>query len=163
MQVSAATPIDVFTTAMGMRERDYAEIEAMAPVTGRCELADYLSNIYGGHPEVLSVRNDNGALVVVGGLIEWRPNVASLFLYATELFPTVAKPLTRFIRDDLIANAQKRGVHRFEAVSLASYETAHRWLGHIGLAQEAVCRGYGKRGEDYIQFSKVIDVRKTGD
>lgn len=159
MQVNRANHWAIKHVALGMRDRDYTEIEAMTPVTGRAELATYLAEAYGNNPAVLAVGFEGGPPVVVGGLIEWRPNVASLFLCATDDFPKLAKPLTRFIRDDLMFNAQARGVHRFEAVSMAGYDAAHRWLGHLGLTQEATCRGYGKRGENYIQFSKVIDVR----
>lgn len=155
MRVKPATPDVLFDVALHMRDKDYAEIEATVPATGRQDVAEWLTAAYGNHPSVL-MAGDKKGWVAIGGFIEWRPNVGTLFMFANDRFGDIAMPLTRFVREDLIANAAARGVHRFEAVSKADYKIAHRWLRHLGLStQEAYMKGFGKRGEDFIQLSMV--------
>lgn len=161
MRVSPAQPNLIYRVAIDMRDRDFAEISALSTSTDRAGLARYMSAAYGSHPEVIVVGDDAG-WVAVGGLISLRPNVATLFMFANDRFSDIAFPLTKHIREVMFKEAERRGVHRFEAVSLATYKTSHRWMQHLGLSQEAYCRGYGKNGEDYIQLSKVLDAGSTG-
>lgn len=155
MKIEPASTEDVRSVALRMRARDFEEFSAVAPVDTREELADLLAERYGGRDEVLCGWFD-GKPVSIGGTIEARPNVLTLLFFATDEFPRVALPVTRFIRNELFPRFMAAGVHRIEAVSLATHAEAHTWLRVLGLERETrAMRGYGKRGEAFIQFAKV--------
>lgn len=156
MRIERATVAEVHYVALNMRERDFEEFSAVAPVDTREELADLLADRYGGRSDVLCGSKD-GEPICIGGTIEGRPNVLTLLFFATDAFPEIALPITRFIRNELFPRYFEAGVHRVEAVSLGGYDHVHRWLQIIGLEPETgPLRAYGKRGEDFVQFSKVV-------
>lgn len=162
MQIETATADEVYRVALHMRERDFEEFSAITPVDTREELAKLLARRYGGWEDVLCVSKD-GTPICIGGAIEGRPNVLTLLLFATDDFGKIAVPITRFIRDEFFPRFFAAGVHRIEAVSLDGYAHVHAWLRVIGLEPETgPMLGYGKRGEAFVQFSKVQDVRAIG-
>jgi len=161
MKIDVATDEDIRAVALQMRERDFAEFSAVTPVETREALADLLAARYGGRPDVLCASIDDGP-VCIGGTIESRPNVMTLLFFATDKFPDIAIPITRFIRR-LFSGYEKAGVHRIEAVSLDDYAQMHRWLRSLGLQDETgPMRNYGKGGETFIQFARVKSVCATG-
>lgn len=156
MKIDPATTEDVRRVASRMRDRDFDEFSAVTPCDTRQELADLLASRYGGRADVMCGAGDLGP-ICIGGTIEARPNVLTLLFFATDEFPTIALPATRFIRNNLFPRLFAAGVHRIEAVSLANYDQAHEWLRLLGLKPETgPLLGYGKRGEAFIQYSKVI-------
>ena len=155
MKVEPATALDVEAVALAMRARDYAEFSAVSWAADRAELARHLAARYGDQPSVICGHHD-GLPACIGGTIEARPNVLSLLFFATDVFPQIALPATRFIRDRLFPRLRAVGVHRIEAVSMAGHKETHRWLRTLGLEPEvAVMRGYGRAGEDFVQFAWV--------
>lgn len=161
MRVEHASAEDVRAVALNMRVRDLEEFSALYPCDTREELADVLAERYGGRDDVLCAREGN-APVCIGGTIETRPGVMTVLFFATEDFPKIAVSLTRFIRRELFPRYFDAGVHRIEAVSLASYGIVHNWLHALGFAPETgPLLGYGKRGEPFMLFSQVRDVRKA--
>lgn len=155
MEIDRATSQDVQQVALRMRERDFEEFSAVAAVDTREELADLLAVRYGGRADVLC-GSKGGRPICIGGTIEGRPNVITLLFFATDEFPEIAVSITRFIRSELFPRYFAAGIHRIEAVSLARYGQIHKWLRTIGLEKETgPMLGYGKRGEAFIQFSKV--------
>jgi hypothetical protein len=159
MRINHASYDDVLAVARGMRESDLEEFLAVSMVDTREALALLLAERYGGRDDVLCGYNAAGEPVCIGGTIEGRPNVLTLLFFATDGFREVAKPLTRFIRGNLFPRYAEAGVHRIEAISLATHVTAHRWLGALGLKQEAPpLRAYGKGREDFLQFSLIEET-----
>lgn len=162
MKVDRATADDVFAVALNMRERDFEEFTRIWPFDARDRLAHAMADRYGGRDDVLCGFLD-GRPVCIGGTLESRPGVITLLFFATDEFPKIALPITRFIRRELFPRFFAAGVHRIEAVALASYVTVHGWLRTLGLQPETgPLKGYGKGGEAFIQFSKVVDVRPAG-
>ena len=84
-----------------------------------------------------------------------RPNVASLGLMATDRFPEVSLPFTRYLRDGLFVALRANGIHRIECVTMADFTGAHRWLRMLGLEKEADMPRFGKGGETFSQFAWV--------
>lgn len=155
MKIEPACRDDVYTVALAMRDRDHEEFSAVSWSHSRETLAEDLANRYGQHPDVMCGFYKDEP-VCIGALIESRPNVQSLLFFATDTFTRVAFPVTRFIKRELFPRMEDAGVHRFEAVSLASSADTHAWLRVLGMEQEGPpMRGYGKRGESYVQFAKV--------
>lgn len=162
MRIEAATPRDVQAIAANMRETDAEEFLAVSPATDRDELAAILAERYGNHPGALCAHGSGGP-IAIGAMVEARPNVITLMFFATDAFPVIAAPLTRFIVQRLFPAYRRTGVHRIECVSIAGYAAAHRWIECLGLAREAVLPGYGRAGETFLQFAWVAErVRSSG-
>lgn len=162
MRIEHAAASDVAAVALNMRHRDYLEFSAVSPCNSRSELADLLTARFGDRPgDVLAVF-DGERPVAIGGLIESRPNVITLLFFATDNFPAVALPLTRFIKRELFPRYIAAGVHRFEAVSMHRHEEAHRWLKILGLKMEAALFGYGRDRETFVQFAWTDDACPAG-
>jgi hypothetical protein len=53
------------------------------------------------------------------------------------------------------------GFHRVEAVSLAGRDDVARFMELIGAEAEAVLRGYGTAGEDFISYRWLADEYRT--
>ena len=165
MKIEPARPEDIYEVAVAMRGRDYEEISCLYPTESRRDLAMALVARYGGRPDILCGFWHNQP-VCIGGFIEVRPRVISMMLFATADFPKIGLGITRFTTRQMMPRLEAAGVHRFEAVSLDGYTEVHAWLGVLGLRQEtAPLRNFGKNGESFILFSKVIDAtdRPAGD
>lgn len=153
---------DVRHVAANMRAKDVDEFLALTHASDRAALAGSLLDRYGGHPSAIVVRDEHGP-VCIGGGIEHRPNVITLLLFATDRFPAIVLPLTRFVTRELFYRWRVAGVHRIEAVSMEGHDEAHRWIEILGLEREAELRGYGRNGETFIQFAWVAEhVRAAG-
>lgn len=156
MKIERATADAVRHVALNMRDRDFAEFSAVSPADTREQLAGVLSRAYGGRDDVMC-GYDGSAPVCIGGTLEMWPNVITLLFFATDEFPKIALPVTRFIRG-LFRRYEAAGVHRIQAISLAGYDKTHQWLGTLGLQPETgPLKGYGRHGEDFIQFSRLSD------
>lgn len=160
MKISTATPDEVQAVALAMRESDFEEFIATSFADDRVGLAESLRHRFGGHPDVLCA-SEGGKPIAICATIESRPNVLTLLFYATDDFPVVAAALSRFVKQRLFPPQVAAGAHRIECVSLVGHELAHRWIRYFGLTQEAVCRGYGKNGETFLQFAWVKDRAGT--
>lgn len=162
MQIDRATRDDVYRAALNMRELDFAEFIAVAPVDTREALAELLADRYGGRDDVLCGRSQDEPLCI-GGAFEGRPNVMTMVFFATDEFPSIAVSVARFIRNQYLPRLFAAGVHRVEAISSAENAPAHMWMRMLGMTPETGrLHGYGKRGEAFIQFSKVQNVRSPG-
>lgn len=154
-KIDKATPEDIYSVALNMRERDFEEFTAVNMANTREELAESLSRHYGSLDCMIAVRLGDKA-VAVGGALEIRPNVASLMFMATDDFSKVAIDTTKYIRNRLFPSLFNVGIHRIECVSLVGYDYTHRWLKMLGMTQEiGAMRAFGKNGEDFSMFAKV--------
>lgn len=161
MRIDRARPADIRRVALAMRENDLKEFLALSWAEGREALADDLADRYTEYSGIVAYKGQEP--VAVGAMVERRPNVLTLGFFATDRLPEIALPLTRFIKRRLFAPMVMAGAHRIEAVSMVGHHAAHRWIETLGLQMEALCRGYGRNGEDFVQFAWVKDVCSTGD
>lgn len=153
MRIEPATPEAVRSVALNMRERDFAEFSAVSFAETRFELAEVLTARYGESAEV-HVGFDGLEPVCVGGSVMGRPNVISLLFFATDRFPEIVLPATRYIKKQLLPRLIEAGVHRIEAVSMADHSETHAWLRTLGLRKETgPMHGYGKNGEAFVQYA----------
>lgn len=158
MEIEPATAGDVQQVAVRMRAGDYDEFSAISFAQDRQHLAEILAARYGDRHDVL-VGLWKGRPACIGGFVMGRPNVVSLLFFATDEFRSIGLGITRFIRQNLFPKLEAQGVHRFEAVSLATHSEAHKWLLLLGLTAETKpMLGYGREGQAFIQFAKVRDV-----
>lgn len=162
MRVDGPSYASVAFVAENMRFTDVAEFLAVSPHDSKAALVGALVRKYQSDPGVICASDMIGP-IAVGAMVETRPNVITLMFFATDRFPDIAAPLTRFIRKQLFPRYRNIGVHRIECVSVGGYEAAHKWIRALGLEEEAVMPGYGKNGETFHQFAWVRDdVRSVG-
>lgn len=138
---------------MNMRERDFAEFCAATGHKDRELLANLLVGRYARRADVL-VAGDTEP-VVIAGLIETRPGVVGMLMFATPAIARIGLAVTKEAKricDDALAN----GAHRLECVSLAGYPAMHRWLVLLGFVPECgPMRRWGAGGEDFVQFARI--------
>lgn len=162
MKIEPASVADVHAVALAMRERDCDEFSAVSFAENRGQLAKLLAERYGGRPDVLCGWNGDRP-ACIGALVMARPNVVTLGFFATDDFRRIGLGITRFIRRELFPRYEAAGVHRFEAVSMATHDEAHVWLKTLGLEPETgPLHGYGRNGEAFIQFARVRDACPAG-
>lgn len=153
MKISDATAMDVAFVAWNMREQDQREFMALSHFNDQAGLATDLGQRFVTAAPICAFLEEEP--VAIGACFELRPNVISLGFFATDKFPSVAIALTRFIKDRLLPEYKKAGVHRIECLSIEGNDSAHRWLNTLGLSKEASFPGYGKAGETFHQFAWV--------
>ena len=162
MRIDQARPDQIRFVAEWMRDRDYAEISALHFVDDRQELAETLTAIYRSTPDTICA-SWRGTPVAVGGFYQIRPRTCAMGMFATELFPRIGLGLTRFLVREMMPRLIEAGIHRFECHSLAGYDDVHNWLRTLGLEQEGPeMRNYGKNGESFVTFAKVVDEGPAG-
>lgn len=163
MKINKATPEAVRHVALNMRKRDFTEFSAVSFAEERADLAEIMAARYGNSEEVHVGITDDGEPVCVGGTIIARPNVVTLLFFATDRFPEIALPITRYIKKQLLPRLVEAGVHRIEAVSMSGYTETHAWIETLGLERETgPLYNYGKGGEAFVQFAWSSDVRPFG-
>ena len=69
-------------------------------------------------------------------------------------------PMTRHVRRFMLPILLDNGYHRIEARSLADRNDVGRWLEIFGAEAEAVMRGSGARGEDFILYRWLRDEHR---
>lgn len=162
LKIEQATAEQIHDVALEMRARDFDEFRAANEADTREDMAALMVRKLGNREDILcaSWRDEP---ICIGGFILIRPRVIALMLYATDEFPRIGLPLTRFIVRQMMPRLEKAGVHRFEAQSLAGYDQVHAWLKTLGLVQETgPLLNYGRNGEAFIQFAKVVHACPAG-
>lgn len=162
MRIEPPNADDVHTVALNMRARDFIEFRAVNEADTRDDMATLLTYKYANRSDVLCAFW-NDLPVCIGGFIMVRPKTVGLMLYATDEFPNIGLPLTRFIVKRMFPSLIRAGVHRFEAQSLAGYTQVHDWLETLGLEKEIdAMHNYGRNKETFVQYAKVINDRSIG-
>lgn len=162
MRIDAATAADLRFVAENMRESDEREFLALNKTDSRADLVAALIQRFAGE-KLIAAKDDTFRPIAIGDVVENRPNVGTLLFFATNRFPEIARPLTRFIRQRLFPIYRQNGLHRIECWAAGDRPDVHRWLGALGLEHEATVYGFGKGGETYEQFAWVADdVRAAG-
>ena len=143
----------IYDIALNMRERDYEECSALSFAENRHELAEEIARLG------LSLRRPLCAAQKkkVGSQRFYMPlrhGVWNMGLIATDQFNKIHLSLTRLIIKSIIPILDNAGAHRVEAQSIAGYSSVHNWLKFLGL-EESVIKGYGKNGEDFVNFAYV--------
>jgi hypothetical protein len=95
--------------------------------------------------------------IAVWGMVQTRPGVGAGFAFGTDQWGKVLLPMLHQIRRFVLPYLLQAGFHRVEAVSLASRDDVARFMDLIGAEPEAVLRGYGTAGEDFISYRWLAD------
>jgi hypothetical protein len=140
---------DVWAVARAMREADRREIFATRfDEDARLLAEDLLASDPVG---AVITAADGTAVAALGGIEMW-PGNWSLWMFATDRWPEVAKETTRFAKLVLWPALLRLGLKRGECRSALHHATAHRWLCFLGGEVEALYPAYGKGGETFVGF-----------
>lgn len=156
--IERATRAHFDSVAANMRERDRREIRAL------CWTDDILAEIRAVNLRFAWTAFDNGHYnpVCIFGVTIPRPNVASTFKFSTVHWPLVAIDVAKYARRVMIPAVWAAGVHRIQAFSMVESGQDSGWFRMFGATQEAVLKGYGKNGEDFMLFSLLRPVTSVG-
>jgi hypothetical protein len=139
-----------------MRERDRKELLATLYEMTAPEATELITQI------TLDAANKQGIgwiayhgaqPVAVLGMSMMHPNVAQVWMYATDGWPLVALSLTKFAKRTIIGLLKDSGTHRAQCLSIEGHDVAHRWLRMLGATEECVCPNYGRGGESFHMFA----------
>lgn len=133
--IRAAGLCDVALVAARMREVDRQEIRALRG--DGANAADVAMDAVYGRRSVAFCAWSGDEPVAAFGAAEVRPTLWSVWLFATEGWPTVALAATRFVRRELLPGLLAAGANRAECRSIVDHTQAHRWLERLGAKHEA--------------------------
>jgi hypothetical protein len=98
----------------------------------------------------------DGTPVALFGATQAWPGMYSAFMLATDDFPKIALPVTKFVKQVFIPFLRQNG-HRVEARSIDGHDQAHRWLKLLGATEECRLKGFAKDGADFLVFTLALD------
>lgn len=149
MNIRKLSRNDLFDIATAMRAADRREIFATRFDEDAGSLVDDL--IAGDPIGAVIAAGDGAAVAAIGGTEMW-PGLWSLWMFATDRWPEVARVGTRFAKMELWPALLALGLRRGECRSAAEHGIAHRWIRHLGGVQESIHPAFGKGGETFIGF-----------
>lgn len=91
----------------------------------------------------------DGEPIACIGAVELWPGMWEAWMYATDRFDKVGKPLTRFVRRAMIPGLLQLGAHRVQCHSIEGHDVAHRWLEALGAKHETTVPRLGKAGQAF--------------
>lgn len=143
-----------------MRRTDAAEIYAMRPEMDAWALYRDLATMRPAHLWLEMIRPFAQVQpVALFGVMGTSPGVGAAHLIGTPAFGRLAaQAVIARIQHVIIPELLDSGLHRVEALSLASYGWAHRFLRAAGAEAEGPPRrALGKAGEDFQSFVWLKD------
>lgn len=143
MRLAVADRPTLLYVAERMREWDRREIYATRWTEGPSALADSLLAPH----NIAWIAGIEEPIAALGAYPAW-PGVWSVWMFATDNFPQIGYPLTKFIKKRMIPTLASHA-HRAECRSIEGHEAAHRWLENLGAEREATLRGFGRNGETF--------------
>lgn len=138
-----ATAADIAHVVANMRAVDRREIEALTGVSAEQAVASIDQA-----PYVALVIYEGGPIAVFGAM-HLPGNVASMFRFATDAWPSVVREAIKFGRRTFLAKMWEIGVERIEAATLDEPgQTA--WLKLFG-ADET--EKFSRNGRNFVRFA----------
>jgi hypothetical protein len=157
IRISIGTLESVRHVAAHMRESDRIEIAATTPNMDPVELAKRIMH----NADMVFVARNDGVPASCWGLMPMWPGVGYAFCFGTDDWGAALLAMTRHVRRFMVPLLLDTGFHRVETRSLATRQDVGRWLEIFGAEAEAVLRGSGARGEDFILYAWLRDERQS--
>jgi len=149
VRIEIATHDAVNYVANHLRELDRAELAAMSAYY---DPRPYLADRVMANSLMAFIARHNNVPVSCWGMVPMWRGVGLAFAFGTDDWGKVLLPMTRQVRGFMMRFLLENGYHRIECRSLASRPDVGRWLALFDAEQEAVLRGSGARGEDFILY-----------
>ena len=153
LPVVTMTLLDCAYVCTNMREEDYRETSSLTFDKTKDAMAKTIINQFG---ESYTILNSKKEPVLIGGAYYDNPNVATIWLLATD---KISKRdwwvTTTFIKGLIKLMFDSGNVHRVQALSIGWRHEAHKWLQKIGLVKEGHLKGFSGDGYDILIFGTV--------
>ena len=156
LPVGKMTFFDCAYVCTNIRDADFSETSALTFDKTKDAMAKSIIN-QGG--ESYTIFNSSREPVLIGGAYYENPQVATIWLFATD---KITKRdwwvTTKFITGLIDKMFENDMAHRVQALSIGWRSVAHKWLQRIGLKHEATLKGFsgiGDKNNDVLVFSKV--------
>lgn len=146
MIVRAAAPSDVHHVFRYMRAHNRREFFSTRDHCDPDAIADkilWLRNCLG----LDALCAETGEAIAIAGAWQTAPGVAAVMFLATEAWPAIALPASRYLKQKFLPRALG-GVRRAET-SVLAVEQNRAWLAFMGFSIEGTARSRGNRGEDF--------------
>mgnify|MGYP000748907992 CR=1 FL=1 len=148
------TDLMVLQVCRTMRAGDVQEVFAQRPDEDRWALYRDLASLGAAHLWFEVARAETSCNpTAMFGVVQTGPGTGQAHLIGTPaLTLDASRQIAARIRDQVIPAMLDAGLHRVEALSLADYAWAHRFLRSTGAQCEGIRREIGKNGEDFASF-----------
>ncbi|WLB24961.1 hypothetical protein QIH85_24070 [Bradyrhizobium japonicum] len=103
----------------------------------------------------------NDGPVAIWGMLQRRTGVGAGFAFGSSGWDKAATTIVRNIRRFVVPFLLANNYHRVEALGLAHRTDIARFMTLIGAQPEAVLRGYGVHGEDFISYRWLADEHRS--
>ncbi len=148
-----ALPQEIDTLAQSLRPEDLAELRATSFDDDPISLMRPFSA-----PQALQ----QGFFVdqqpvAIWAAVEQHPGLFMLGFAASSAWRTIAKPASRYIKQQIKPRLVELGMRKGVALSHADHRIAHRWMRWLGMREEARFQRHGKLGEDFLVYSIFTD------
>ena len=158
IEVDIATPDALRYIVAHLREDDRIELRAMSLSDDN---VDYWVDRIMARSMIAFVARYNGVPVSAWGMMPMWPGVGAAFAFGTDDWGRALLTMTKHVRRFMIPLLLEHGFHRIECRSLATrQEDMGRWLALLDAEPEAVLRGSGARGEDFILYRWLSDEHR---
>jgi hypothetical protein len=140
---------DVVFIARRMRALDAEEILPLIQ-TGKPEDLAAGMVAAGG---IATVALSDGVPVAAYGAYLGRPQIWTVWMFATDRWPEVALSVTRDIRRSMMPAMLDGDAVRADCWSMEGHDMAHRWLEVLGAVREATVEDYGPTRKSFHCYS----------
>jgi len=147
IQIAQREPLNYI--ARHLRALDLAELSATSAYG---DPVPYLADRVLANAVLAFTASCDNVPVSAWGMVPMWPGVGTAFAFGTDDWGKVLVPMTKHVRGFMMRFLLENGYHRIECRSLASRPDVGRWLALFDAEQEAVLRGSGARGEDFILY-----------
>ena len=138
-----------------MREADHREVMAGRFVDTRRDLAlDIMESANFCFALFALCDDDRTAIAIIGGRLRW-PGVGSILMIATDEWPLIARPATRWVKRVAIPKILDPLCHRTQCEAWEGNLATLRWLTALGYKVEGRLEAYGKNREGFLQYARL--------
>jgi len=135
--------------ARHLRDLDYVELAATSAYG---DPVPYLADRVLANSLIAFTASVDDIPVSAWGMVPMWPGVGNAFAFGTDDWGKALLAMTKHVRGFMMRFLLENGYHRIECRSLASRPDVKRWLKIFGAEEEAVLRGSGARGEDFVLY-----------
>ena len=155
MIIRDAAYADLVTVAALMRDDDRREILAGRFDDDLLALAD---DLWRARPRFLELKalcaEADVPVAIIGAALLW-PGVASVIMFATDNWPSIAFAATRWVKREAIPVILAPRCHRLQCEAWEENRISRKWLLALGFDEEGVRRSYGKGGEHFVMYGRL--------